>query len=34
MTFVDYDIHFSFGCEVNNKEVKKITIIGITNELV
>jgi len=34
MTFVDYDILFSFGCKVINKEVKKFTIIGIINELV
>jgi hypothetical protein len=34
MTFTNYDTYFSFGCKANHKEVEKLTIINITNELV
>ncbi len=34
MTFTNYDTYFSFGCKANHKEVEKLTIININNELV
>jgi hypothetical protein len=34
MTLTNHDTYFSFGCKANHKEVEKLTIINIVNELV